>query len=282
MHTEHLAVGGYRIRAVAYFVILHLGLIAAFFVPPTRTLLLWLAGTYILRMFAVTAGYHRYFSHRSYRLDRVSQCVLAFLAETSGQKGVLWWAAQHRLHHRYSETERDIHSPERGGFWWSHMGWVLSPEHFDYDPKLVTDFARFPELRWLNRYHLFPPIAFGILVFLIGGPGAFVWGYIVSTVLLYHCSFSINSLAHVIGTRRFATPDNSRNNWWLAIITFGEGWHNNHHFSMSSCRQGFKWWEVDFTYMGLRLLSFLGIARDLRPFRAVEPKVQEADQRLAS
>ncbi|MBM3756942.1 MAG: acyl-CoA desaturase [Acidobacteria bacterium] len=235
-----------------------------------------MAATYSIRMFGVTAGYHRYFSHRSYRLGRVGQFLMAFLAQTSGQKGVLWWAAHHRDHHRHSDTERDIHSPRQRGFWWSHVGWILSNVHDAYEPKKVADLAKFPELKWLDRHHWIPTVIFAAFILLTGGAAAFVWGYVLSTVLLYHCTFAINSLAHIFGTRRFETPDHSRNNWLLALITFGEGWHNNHHFSMGSCRQGIRWWEIDITYWALKLMAVLGLVRDLRPFRIPVARAQEA------
>jgi len=267
----------YQFGLVMLFVLLHLGATAVVFYPPTGSLLLWLAASYSLRMFGVTAGYHRYFSHRSYRLGRAGQFLMAFLAQTSAQKGILWWAAQHREHHRHSDLKQDIHSPWQRGFWWSHVGWILSNEHDNYDARKVADMARYPELRWLDRYHWLPTIVFAACILWAGGRGAFVWGYVVSTVLLYHCTFAINSLAHLFGSRRFDTPDHSRNNWLLALVTFGEGWHNNHHFAMGSCRQGFRWWEVDLTYGVLRLLAMAGIAKDLRPFRIPARRVQEAE-----
>lgn len=249
---------------------------AVFIYPPTLPLLALTAGTYSIRLFGVTAGYHRYFSHRSYRMGRRMQFLMAFLAQTSGQKGVLWWAAQHRDHHRHSDHERDIHSPWQRGFWWSHVGWILSNEHDSYERIKVADLAKFPELRWLDRHHWVPAVLFAAFIFSTGGAAAFVWGYVVSTVLLYHCTFSINSLAHIFGSRRFDTSDQSRNNWLLALITFGEGWHNNHHFSMGSCRQGIRWWEVDVTYWVLKVLAGLGLVRDLRPFRIPAATAQEA------
>jgi stearoyl-CoA desaturase (delta-9 desaturase) len=227
-------------------------------------------------MFGVTGGYHRYFSHRSYKLGRAAQFGLAFLAETSGQKGVLWWAAQHRVHHRESDTEKDIHSPWTRSFWWAHLGWILSRQHDGYDPRLVSDFAKYPELRWLDRNYLVPPAVFGAGVLMAGGWAAFLWGFVLSTVLLYHCTFAINSFAHVYGSRRFDTPDRSRNNWLLALLTMGEGWHNNHHFSMSSCAQGVRWWEIDVTYWIVRLLSAAGIARDVKPFRLPQARKEVA------
>ncbi len=258
---------GYRWGAVLAFGLLHAAALIAFWTPFTWKLGLLLLTTYAIRMFGVTAGYHRYFSHRSYRLGRWAQFAMAFLAQTSGQKGVLWWAAHHREHHRESDRERDIHSPWQDGFWWSHVGWVISNDYDEYDPRGVAEFEKYPELVWLDRHHWVPTVVFGAAIATLGWP-AFVWGYLVSTVLLYHCTFAINSMAHLIGTRRFDTPDHSRNNFWLALITFGEGWHNNHHFSPGSCRQGLRWWEIDITYGILKVLSWAGIARDLRPFRS--------------
>lgn len=250
---------------VARFALLHVAAVSVFFVPFHFGLVWWFLGSYGLRMFGVTAGYHRYFSHRSYRLGRVAQWVMAVLAQTSGQKGVLWWAAHHRDHHRYSDGPADIHSP-RDGFWWAHLGWILDRRHDDYDPRRVADFGRFRELRWLDRHHWVPTAAFGAAVWLVGGVSAFVWGYLLATVALYHATFAINSVAHVWGSRAFDTADGSRNNAWLALITLGEGWHNNHHYCRSSCRQGVHWWQLDLTYAGLRVLEAIGIASNLRPF----------------
>jgi stearoyl-CoA desaturase (delta-9 desaturase) len=265
----------YRFGTVVPFVLIHLGAAGVFFVPFSWRWVGLAALTLWVRMFGVTAGYHRYFSHRSYRLGRVAQFLLACLAQSSGQKGILWWAALHRDHHRYSDLEEDIHPPWQRGFWWSHAGWVLSNEHDTYDPKRIADFSRFPELRWLDRHHWIPTTALAVAIMAWGGP-AFVWGYLLSTVLLYHFTFAINSLAHIVGTRRFDTPDHSRNNFLLALVTLGEGWHNNHHFSMNSCRQGYRWWEVDITYAVLKALSLVGIARDLRPFRSPGRPAREA------
>jgi stearoyl-CoA desaturase (delta-9 desaturase) len=250
---------------VARFTLLHVAALLVFFVPFAPELLIWFGGSYVIRMFGITAGYHRYFSHRSYRLGRFAQFALAVLAQTSGQKGVLWWAAHHRDHHRHSDTPDDVHSP-RHGFWWSHVGWILSPRYDQYDPRRIADFGRYPELRWLDRYHWVPLVIYGASIWLIGGTAAFAWGFLLSTVALYHATFAINSVAHIWGTRPFATRDDSRNNFLLALLTLGEGWHNNHHHCRSSCRQGIRWWEVDITFMVLRALELIGVARDLRPF----------------
>ena len=245
------------------FVPFHIGCLAALWIPFHWSYVVWLAATYSLGMFGVTAGFHRYFSHRAYKVHRVVQFLLAVLAQTTAQKGVLWWAAHHRLHHRHSDTEQDVHSPARQGIWWSHIGWLLSIASEDYDRTIVQDLAAYPELRLLNRYHRVPAILLGATVFAIGGFPAFIWGFVISTVLLWHCTFSINSLAHLWGTRRFDTRDDSRNNFLLALITLGEGWHNNHHQFMHSVRQGLRWWEIDITYYVLRILNVFGITYDL-------------------
>jgi stearoyl-CoA desaturase (delta-9 desaturase) len=219
---------------------------------------------YYVRMFGITAGYHRYFAHRSYKTGRVFQFLLAFLGATSAQKGVLWWAAHHRDHHKFSDQPEDIHSPVQRGFWWSHVGWILSSRYDETKYARIRDFGKYPELMWLNKYHLVPPILLAVVLGLIGGVPMMVWGFCVSTVLLWHGTFTINSLSHVFGSRRYQTTDDSRNNWLLALITCGEGWHNNHHYYMSTANQGFYWWEIDFSYWTLKALSWVGLVWDLR------------------
>lgn len=223
-------------------------------------------GVYFIRMVVVTAAYHRYFSHRAFKTSRAFQLVLAVLAQSAAQKGVLWWASHHRWHHKHSDDPQDVHSPMQRGLWYSHVGWIVGSAWNETDYAAVADLARYPELRFLNRsgVQLLPAIALGLALLLLGGPWVFVWGFMVSTVMLWHGSFSVNSLAHLFGRRRYRTNDDSRNNWFLAIITTGEGWHNNHHHYQSSANQGFRWWEVDVTYYVLRLLARLGLVWDLR------------------
>ena len=238
--------------------------------------------SYFVRMVIVTAGYHRYFSHRAFKTSRAFQFVLAFLAQSAGQKGVIWWASHHRWHHKHSDEEQDVHSARRRGFWYSHVGWVLRSEWSGTDATLVKDLSRFPELRVLNipGLEIIPMALLGLAFLLIGGLPAFVWGFLVSSVLLYHGSFSINSLAHLFGKRRYETTDDSRNNWALALATTGEGWHNNHHHYPSSARQGFRWWEIDVTYYVLWTLARLGLVWDLRrpPREVVDGAVAEAPE----
>jgi stearoyl-CoA desaturase (Delta-9 desaturase) len=216
---------------------------------------------YYGRMFFITAGYHRYFAHRTFKTSRFFQFLLALGGATSAQKGVLWWASHHRNHHKFSDQPEDVHSP-RKGFWWSHIGWILCTK---YESRVkINDFSKYPELRWLDRYHLVPPTVLGAIVFLLGGAPALFGGFFLSTVLLYHGTFVINSLTHVWGSRRYVTSDTSRNNFLLALITNGEGWHNNHHYYQSSANQGFFWWEIDVSYYLLKLLSAFRLVWDLR------------------
>lgn len=246
------------------FLLFHLGCALALVTGVSPGLVALAAGSYLLRMFFVTAGYHRYFSHRAFQTSRAFQFVLAFMAQTSGQKGALWWAAHHRHHHRFSDQAEDIHSPARRGFWWSHVGWILSRRYDGTRYDAIKDFARYPELVWLNEHHLVPFVAYLLVLLLAGGLPALVWGGAISTVLLWHGTFTINSLSHVFGRRRYLTADTSRNNWLLALITLGEGWHNNHHFHQNTANQGWFWWEVDVTYAALRALSWLRVVSHLR------------------
>ncbi len=248
---------------------------------------------YAVRMFGITAGFHRYFAHRSFKTSRVFQFILAILGTAAAQKGPLWWAAHHRHHHRYSDREEDIHSPVVRGFWWAHIGWILSPRYDETDYNAIRDFSRYPELRWLNRYHYLVPIAMAVCLFYFGvlikilfpelhtsGFQVLVWGFLVSTVLLYHGTFFINTLCHIVGTRRFATDDSSRNSFWLAIITLGEGWHNNHHRYPGSERQGFYWWEIDISHYILSIFSWMGLVWDLRkPPREIYEEVRRNSEK---
>jgi len=252
------------VTSAPFFAVHVFALVAPFFVPFHWSYVVWALALYYARMWAVTAGYHRYFAHRAYKTSRVFQFILAFLAQTSAQKGVLWWAANHRHHHRESDQPADLHSPLQDGFWWSHVGWILSDDHVETREEAIRDFARFPELRFLNRFYLLPPVLLALALLLIGGFPLLVWGFFVSTVLLWHGTFTINSLSHVFGSRRYRTTDTSRNNFLLALVTCGEGWHNNHHYHQNTANQGWFWWEVDATYYVLKLLSALGLVWDLR------------------
>ncbi|MDX2170283.1 MAG: acyl-CoA desaturase [Deltaproteobacteria bacterium] len=264
--------------AGAAFWAVHVACLLAFYTGVTWSALGICLGLFWLRMFGVTAGYHRYFSHRSYKTGRVFQFLLALCGTLAVQKGVLWWAGNHRVHHKFSDQEGDVHSPVLRGFWWSHVGWILAEDFEETRYDRIPDMAKYPELRWLNEHYLVPPVALAVLLFLTGGLTWLVWGFFISTTLLWHSTFTINSLSHVFGRRRYETTDQSRNNVWLALLTMGEGWHNNHHRYMNSCRQGFFWWEVDASYYILLGLQRLGLVWDLHepPKRLLEPAAWDA------
>ena len=247
------------------FIVIHLVALATpWLAPPTAGLVGLAVAAYVVRMFGITAGYHRYFAHRAYRTGRVFQFLLAFIGGTSAQKGALWWAAHHRDHHRDSDGPEDIHSPVQRGFWWSHVGWFLSTRYNATKLDRIKDLARYPELRFLDRYHAVPPALLAGGLFLAGGWPALLWGFFVSTAVLWHGTFMINSLAHVMGRQRYQTGDESRNSFALAIITLGEGWHNNHHFYPTTANQGWFWWELDISWLALRGLRLAGVVSDLR------------------
>jgi stearoyl-CoA desaturase (delta-9 desaturase) len=260
------------------YILVHLACLGAFWtgVSPTAALVAVIA--YVVRMFAITGFYHRYFSHRSFKTSRAGQFIFGLLGASAVQRGPVWWAAHHRHHHANSDRESDVHSPSQHGFWRSHVGWFLTVKGYMPDFQLARDLLKFPELRWLDRFDLFVPIALGVGMFFLGvglhhwapelgtnGWQMLVWGFFISTVVCWHATYTINSLSHVIGRQRYRTGDTSRNNWFLAILTLGEGWHNNHHYYPNSARQGFYWWEYDITYYMLKVMSWLGIIWDLKP-----------------
>jgi stearoyl-CoA desaturase (delta-9 desaturase) len=244
--------------------LIHIGTVYAFWRGADRGLVAMAVIFYFVRMFAITGVYHRYFAHRSYKTSRVFQFLLALLGCSATQKGPLWWAAAHRVHHKYSDTPKDVHSPKLRGFWYSHIGWWLGRDHEQTRWKYIKDFAKYPELRFLEKGHLFGVFACMGIATAIRGFDGFLWGYVVSTCFLLHGTFTINSLAHVFGSRRYETSDTSRNNFCLALITMGEGWHNNHHHYMQSANQGFFWWEVDVSYYILKGLEKVGLIWDVK------------------
>ncbi len=250
--------------STALLVATHLGCLLAFVVPFSWSLVALAAGGYAVRMWAITAGYHRYFSHRAFKTSRAFQLVLAVLGTAAMQNGPLWWASWHRRHHRDADTLQDPHSPVLRGFWHAHIGWYLDGSHDNPDLANVRDLARYPELRFLDGHQWLPVLIYGLGCFLVAGLPGLVWGFAISTVALLHATSLINSLAHVWGSRRYATADTSRNNAVLAVITLGEGWHNNHHYDMAAARQGRVWWEIDVSYAVLACLARVGIVWDLR------------------
>ena len=251
------------IKSIPFFAV-HLACLGAFWTGVSWKVLALCIALFYIRMFGITAGYHRYFSHRSYRTGRFFQFVLAWIGCSAVQKGPLWWAAYHRHHHQHSDQENDVHSPERKGFWWSHVGWILCRRYESTDYDAIKDFSKYPELRFLNDYHVLPGVILAVACYLWMGWQGLVWGFFVSTVLLYHATFMINSLCHMFGRIRYKITDTSRNSLILALVTMGEGWHNNHHYYATSANMGFFWWEIDLSYYVLRFFSLLGMVWDLK------------------
>jgi stearoyl-CoA desaturase (delta-9 desaturase) len=269
MAATHL--GRVKVDLSAFLLLgMHLAVLTTLLVPFSWGLVGLAVGSYVLRMFAITAGYHRYLAHRSFKTSRAFQFVLATLGTTSMQNGPLWWASWHRRHHKHADTPLDPHSPSHVGLWRAHLGWVLEDASEKGDYSNIKDLTRFPELRFLDRHKWLPIIGYAALFFAIAGWPGVVWGFVVSTIALFHATLLINSLSHVWGSRRYPTADSSRNNALLAILTLGEGWHNNHHHCMNSARQGFLWWEIDASYYALKVLSWMRVVWDLRPPRRVD------------
>ena len=271
---------------VVPFILVHMACLGVIWVGWSWTAVAVAVALYVIRMFAITGFYHRYFSHRTFRTSRAFQFVMAVVGNSAGQRGPLWWAAHHRHHHKHSDDEHDAHSPHTHGLMWSHMLWFTTRSNYPTNLRAVPDLAKYPELRFLDRFDVLVPVLLAVSLLLLGmlleyvapslgtnGPQMLIWGFFISTVVLFHGTSCINSLAHLMGGRRFKTGDESRNSLLLAFITLGEGWHNNHHHYPASTRQGFYWWEVDITYYGLKALSWMGLIWNLNP---VPEKVLEA------
>ena len=227
-----------------------------------------------VQLFGITTGYHRLLAHRSFKTSRTFRLVLAVCGVLAGQNGPLWWVGHHRYHHRHADRDDDAHSP-RHGLFWSHMGWLFSPLCVRVRRHLVTDLARCRELVLIERYSYAINLAYALSLYSCGrtwhavdpdanGLQFVVWGTIISTVFAYHAIWSANSICHRYGSRRYPLPDASRNNFFVSLITFGDGWHHNHHFCPYSARHGFRWWELDLNFAVLKLLSRVGLVWDLK------------------
>lgn len=268
------------------FILIHVACLGFVFTGTSTFAVLVAIFLYVIRMFAITGFYHRYFSHRTFKTSRTVQFIFAVIGASSSQRGPIWWSAHHRHHHRKTDIEHeDPHTPKEG-FWWSHMGWFLARENFVADTSTVPDLMKYPELRWLDRFDIFVPFILALSLFVLGsllevyapsletnGWQLLVWGYFISTIVLIHVTLCINSLAHTLGKKRYDILDDSRNNFFLAILTLGEGWHNNHHYYPGSTRQGFYWWEIDITYYFLKIMSWFGLVWDLKP---IPKKIRDA------
>jgi stearoyl-CoA desaturase (delta-9 desaturase) len=268
-----------KLKTEISFTVVHLLPLIAIFTGASTFDWIVCVALYFSRMFWITGGYHRYFAHKSYKTSRWFQFVIAFMAQTSAQKGALWWAGHHRVHHRTSDTFEDPHSMKHYGFWYSHVGWIIGPDYKTTDYKIIGDYSKYPELVWLNKHYLVPPVLLALSVMALGGIvnggsilamfttagfSTLLIGFFLSTVVLYHGTFSINSIMHKFGKQRYESNDESKNNLLLALLTLGEGWHNNHHYYEVAARQGFFWWEIDITYYILRIFAFFGLVWDLK------------------
>lgn len=262
------------------FIVLHFACLGIFYVGVSGFAVIFMLLFYLIRMFSITAFFHRYLSHKTFQTSRIVQFVFVLIGTMSAQRGPLWWAAHHRYHHRFTDTEHDPHSSTYG-FWYSHLGWFLNDYNFATRKEVVKDWLKYPELVWLDRFSLIIVLLTAVSIYALGewlavvypslatsGLQLLVWGFVVSTVLLIHATLCINSLAHLYGSRDFETADQSRNSLFLSIITLGEGWHNNHHYYAGSVRQGFYWWQIDITYYVLRMMSWLGLVWGLKPIPA--------------
>ena len=265
--------------------LMHLLALGAFFTGFSWAALIALIITYMVRVFALTAGFHRYFSHRAFKTSRIFQFVLAWVGPSSAQLGPMWWAANHRHHHQHSDQPEDIHSPVIKDAFWAHVGWVLCRAYREIQQDRVKDLIKYPELRFIDRFHVLPVVSLATALYITGatlnahfphwgtsGVQLVMWGFFVSTILVYHVTFFVNSVTHIVGKKRFETNDESRNSWWVALLTFGEGWHNNHHRWPLSARQGMYWWEFDLTYLILRFLERMGLVWDIKVY---PPKLYE-------
>ena len=259
---------------VAVLAPLHIGAVAALFMFNWRAfasavILMWVATG-----FGISLGYHRLHTHRSYKVPLALEYFFALCGTLTLEGGPIFWVATHRIHHQRSDQPGDPHSP-RDGAWWSHIGWILFGEAKHNNTKLMAKYA--PDLEkhkfyvWLNDYHWVPPVVLGVVLLALGGLPMFLWGGCLRTVAGLHGTWAVNSITHMWGSRRFVTRDDSRNNWWVALVTFGEGWHNNHHAHPTSARHGLTWYEFDISWITIKVMRFFGIARGVKVARVTAP-----------
>jgi stearoyl-CoA desaturase (delta-9 desaturase) len=245
----------------------HVGALAALFVFSWRNLAVAVLLYWVATGLGISMGYHRLHTHRSYRVPRALEYFFAFCGTLTLEGGPIFWVAVHRIHHQKSDQDGDPHSP-RDGAWWAHVGWILLGETNHNNTRLMSKYA--PDLGkhrfyiWLNNYHWVPIVALGAVLFAIGGLPMLLWGVCLRVVAGLHATWLVNSATHMWGARRFRTRDDSRNNWWVALMTFGEGWHNNHHAHPTSARHGLAWYEFDPSWLQIKILKFVGIAKSVQ------------------
>jgi stearoyl-CoA desaturase (Delta-9 desaturase) len=258
------------VLSLAPLLTVHLALLAIPFIEWSWWYVVWIVVLTRVIGLGVTVGLHRYFSHRSFKTPRWCQFLLAAAGCSALQKGPLWWAIHHRLHHRHSDDLGDPHSPVMDGFLYGHMGWLFARDLMHPDEKIVHDLTKYPELVWLDRFWMLPGLLLAAACFALGGWGGLVYGYCLSVVLIFQITFAVNSFGHLFGPQRFDTGEGSRNNMLLGYLAMGDGWHNNHHRAPYSARHGFAWYELDMSFMFIRLMRLVGLAWDVKvPSRAL-------------
>jgi len=256
------------------YVLFHLGCFGVVVTGFSRTGIELFCVCFLVRMFGLSVGYHRYFAHRSFKTSRTMQFVLALLGSLSFERGPLWWAETHRHHHRHADTPDDLHSPRYHGFLYSHSGWFADRRNHETRISKVQDLAVYPELRWLDRWYGVPVALYATLLWVFYGTTGVVYGVFLNSVVVWHLTHWIQSFSHKLGGyRRWESADQSRNHFLIGLITLGE-WHNNHHHFPSSARQGYAWWELDLGYLALRLMNKAGLVWDVRTPKQVAPTLE--------
>jgi stearoyl-CoA desaturase (delta-9 desaturase) len=247
-------------------ILFHLGAVAALFVFSWKAFAVAVFLYWMTVGLGISLGYHRLHTHRSYKTPKLLEYFFAVCGASTLEGGPIFWVATHRIHHQKSDHEGDPHSP-RDGAWWSHVGWILLGEAKHNNTRLLSkyapDLAKDPFYVWLNNYHWVPVLVLAVILYATGGIPFVLWGICMRIVVGLHATWLVNSATHMWGSRRFDTHDDSKNNWWVALLTFGEGWHNNHHAHPTSARHGLAWYEVDISWISLKVMKFLGIAKSV-------------------
>jgi len=265
-------------------VLLHIGAVAALFQFSWTNLAAAVVMYYIATGLGISMGYHRLHTHRSYRVPLWMEYFFAFCGALTLEGGPIFWVATHRIHHQKSDRDGDPHTP-REGTWWAHMGWILTGDGLHHDASVLSRYA--PDLCrdrfhvWLSNWHWLSNVIVGVALLAFGGIPYVLWGIFFRTTFGLHCTWLVNSATHIWGSRRFATRDDSTNNWWVALLSFGEGWHNNHHAHPTSARHGLSWYEVDVNWIGISTLRLLGLAWDVKVAKVKQPVPYEENDRMA-
>ncbi len=260
-------------------VLFHIGAVAALFMFSWKAFLVSAALYWMAVGWGISLGYHRLHTHRSYKTPLIVEYFFALCGALTLEGGPIFWVATHRIHHQNSDHDGDPHSP-REGTYWAHMGWIMTGKAMHHDTSILKRYV--PDLSKdkfhvaLTTWHWVPQVVVGLILLAIGGWPYVLWGVFFRTVFGLHCTWAVNSATHLWGSRRFATRDDSTNNWWVAMFTWGEGWHNNHHAHPVSARHGLAWYEIDINYMGIKALEFLGLARDVKVARINQQLEEEA------